>query len=103
MRYQALVVAAPRSPQARGDAATPAELGRAACSRSRRGRVRVSSPRERTRPRARSLDTPVTEDPPPTLGDRGRPRVSVAVVINAAIESTRDPITPAKSTIPAHH
>jgi hypothetical protein len=37
---------------------------------SLRGWVRVLSPHERTRPRARSPDTPVTEDPP-TPGDRG--------------------------------
>ncbi len=39
--------------------------GQAACSRSLCGWVRVLSPSERTRPRVRSLDTPVTEDPLP--------------------------------------
>jgi hypothetical protein len=63
---------------------TGGAAGQAACSRSLRSWVRVLPPRERTRPRVRSLDTPVTEDPPPTLGDRGDPRVSVAVVINDA-------------------
>jgi hypothetical protein len=55
------------------------------------GWLSVLSSRERTRPRVRSQDTPVTEDPLPH-SVTGAVRGSVAVLINDAAQLILNPI-----------